>query len=538
MPARSSSARSRIFPVHPKFIGYLFLALAPCALPALRAQVQVSVIAATGQQAPTTTTGSVFDTFYAPAINDSGTVAYSATLSGGPVSASSDNGIWIATGATTVLAVREGEVPPGSPGGAEYEEFLLPSLNTGGQLVFQATLRGFASSATLNSGVFSRSTAPAISLVARAGVAAVGANVGENYDLFDFVAPIGLSDDGETGFNVSFTSGGGIYRGIAGGLSLLARNGTAAPAGTFTTFSASDLNSGGTMIFAANTNFPSGASGIWTMAPAGGAVLIARENQSVPGLGALSGITYHLLSDPTISDDGRICFFASLNGSSVDLTNNRVLMSSRTGTLTRLFRTGDIAPGTRSDFEDFTAAGINSKGDVALRGALTGLGVDASNRVGLWLVDEDGSHLLLRAGRSVDLGSLGTKVLSDIQLSSQGLNNEGQVAVAAKFTDMTEAILRLEILKDVAPPSVRITGKRKRVTSAGSITVRGTASDDRGIARVEWKKLGENKTHLAAGKNAWRLKVKLKSPKTRIQVRAVDTSGKTSPFAKMTIVRK
>ena len=517
--------------------GLLFLAIAfwPHSL---RAQTKVSVIAITGQQAPTTTTGSLFNTFYAPAMNDSGSVAFSATLAGSPVAASSNNGIWILSGGVTALAVREAETPPGSPGGAEYEEFLLPSLNENGVLAFQATLRGFSSSATLNSGVFTRSTAGLTSLVARAGVAASGASVGENYDLFNFISTLGLSSAGEVGFNVSFSSGGeGIYRGGAGGLTLLARNGSSAPAGTYTGFLAPHLNSGGTMIFAGDTNFVSGASGVWTIAPGGGTTLVARENQTVPGLGILSGITYDLLGDPAISDDGRICFLSSVQGGSVNGTNNRVLMSSRTGILTKLFRTGEAAPETGANFESFTTAAINMGGEVVFRGTLTGTGVDASNKVGLWLVDDEGSHLLLRTGEAVDLGIHGSRILSEITMSKSGFNNEGQIAVAVKFTDMTEAILKVELIRDVAKPSIRISGKRKLMTNASSIKIRGTASDDRGVARVEWRKIGEKSFHVAGGTNAWKFKAKLTSPKTRIQVRAVDTSGKVSSLAKVTVHR-
>jgi hypothetical protein len=90
---------------------------------------------------------------------------------------------------------------------------------------------------------------------------------------------------------------------------------------------------------------------------------------------------------------------------------------------------------------------------------------------------------------------------------------------------------------DTAPPSLRIVMPSGSIlsTSAASIAVSGTASDDRAVASVKWS-TSNGDTGTASGTTAWSATVPLLVGNTVITVRAYDAAG-NSAWRAFTVVR-
>ncbi len=87
-----------------------------------------------------------------------------------------------------------------------------------------------------------------------------------------------------------------------------------------------------------------------------------------------------------------------------------------------------------------------------------------------------------------------------------------------------------------APPRVKVK-KKTQTTSRSRTMIRGTATDDSGISKVEYK-AQRGRYKKARGTSRWRFPVKLKSGTNRILVRAVDSAGKRSKVVRVKVKRK
>ncbi len=93
---------------------------------------------------------------------------------------------------------------------------------------------------------------------------------------------------------------------------------------------------------------------------------------------------------------------------------------------------------------------------------------------------------------------------------------------------------------DLTPPEIEVKGK-KRATIAGNRAVfRGTASDDSGIAKVEFKVPGKRGFKAARGTENWKAIVRPSKNKRKsvIKIRAVDGAGNQSATIKLQVIRK
>ncbi len=159
-----------------------------------------TLVARKGSQAPGTPGGVVFDAFWHPAINNAGQIAFRAILltGSGGVDDTNDMGLW--SGST--LVAREGSQAPGTPTGAAFEIFRNnPVLNNAGQVAFRASLRRGSGGVDLtnNNGIWRDST-----LVAREGSQAPGTPSGVVFNSFD--DPM-LNDGGQVAFNATLRGG-------------------------------------------------------------------------------------------------------------------------------------------------------------------------------------------------------------------------------------------------------------------------------------------------------------------------------------------
>lgn len=113
------------------------------------AQVQFQTIALSGDSAPGTVDGAVFNSFTQPVLNDRGSFAFNATLTAGatsPVTELNRNVIYGSTGNDLKLIARTGNVAPGVTGDELLETVFSLHLNNLDEIAFRATLQSGISS--------------------------------------------------------------------------------------------------------------------------------------------------------------------------------------------------------------------------------------------------------------------------------------------------------------------------------------------------------------------------------------------------------
>lgn len=127
-------------------------------------------------------------------------------------------------------------------------------------------------------------------------------------------------------------------------------------------------------------------------------------------------------------------------------------------------------------------------------------------------------------GFALDLGSVDFKwIPTDPSNSGNNFMAVDSVSVAANPpTDFRPTI---------APKPKRVKTSRRRVT------IRGTAADDNGVNRVEYK-AGKGGFKKAKGTSRWRAKVTLDRTRTKVLVRSVDTANQRSKKKKVIVIRK
>ncbi len=109
--------------------------------------------------------GTNFSTFNFLVLNNTGQVAYEASLTGAGVDTTNDFGIW----RDTTLIAREGDPAHGIGGGVNFRGFNNPVLNDTGQVAYRAFLTGTGVDTTNDSGVWITGPNGQSLLVARKG---------------------------------------------------------------------------------------------------------------------------------------------------------------------------------------------------------------------------------------------------------------------------------------------------------------------------------------------------------------------------------
>lgn len=125
----------------------------------------------------------------------------------------------------------------------------------------------------------------------------------------------------------------------------------------------------------------------------------------------------------------------------------------------------------------------------------------------------------------------------------------GSISALGETPDGTPIVAATElyaVLPDIippptptaAPPVVRVQGKKTIRTKRARVVVRGTASSNAGIARVEFK-AGKGGFRPARGTDRWRAVVRLKRKAKRAvaSIRAVANDGQSSRIQRVRVVR-
>jgi len=196
----------------------------------------LDLIARSGSSAPGTETDVEFSGFGSPLLNDAGLTAFTASLIGDSVDVTNGRGIWSETAGNLDLIVRSGNQAPGTPSGANFEDFGTPALNANGQLAFIAGLfiprqierdgpiigdPNSGVDSTNDDGLWATDIEGTLHLIAREGdLLEVGPNDFRTILSLDFEAntgngdgrPSGFNNRGQIAFAASFREGGsGVF---------------------------------------------------------------------------------------------------------------------------------------------------------------------------------------------------------------------------------------------------------------------------------------------------------------------------------------
>lgn len=339
------------------------------------------------------------------AVTPSGTTGFFANLrtSVGGVTASNDRTLWTGTPGAITMIAREGSAAPGTVGANFNVLGSGLAMNEAGKIAFTASLTGGDTTVGVNSGGLWLGDASSVTLVARNGDVAPNAG-GATYA--SILTPT-ISASGAVMFRGSLTGAGidstndtGLWSGLPGSISPVARKGDAAPGVLGSTFDTVGLQ---VRRYAGNDR-------------------VVFDGAVTDGVNSKSGLWH---GEP--------------------------------GSITKIAVTGDNAPDTGGALFASTFAGVatNGLGQVAFTSALTGAGVDLTNDLGLFAADPFGGLILvLRKGDLFDVNNdvsiADMRTISDIRLAggssvSDGLaaafNNSGQLAFQLYFTDNTSAVV-------------------------------------------------------------------------------------------------
>lgn len=370
---------------------------------------ELRFVARSGDVAPGLTGDTTFGFVYGPMMGTDGPVVFRADLIGTSVDESNDNSIWRAyPDGEVALLMRDGDSIPNM---SEDVRFLYlngePAINGQGQVAFASGMRGPGIGGENDTGIWIADARNNLSLVARKGDPAPDTGEGTvvnylgNYVLNDAGY---LAISGElAGADISPDARGVLWVGPSDSLHVLVKGGDHAP-GTpdsvfFTGFPNVALNRHGDAAFQGylrvDGGSPSNYVGIWTNERDGEVSLVARAWEPAPGTEDGVLFNFELMSPPVINDLGQVAFSATLRGPSIGSSNDRgIWATDAEGTLQLVAREGDQ--------------------------------VDV----------DDGASIDLRTIRQVNIYTP-PRMPNGI---SRGLNDQGQIAYRAIFTDGSSGI--------------------------------------------------------------------------------------------------
>lgn len=265
--------------------------------------------------------------------------------------------------------------------------------------------------------------------IALSGSTGVALNYGPNlgsgvtFSASGFSSP-SFSENGTVAFEglllgsgVTGTTNDGLWSSQSGSLSLIAREGSASPIGTFGLIGSLQQNAANQFLFydvAANSGW-SNASGSLTRV-----YQIGTDGSLGPNMG--SGVSFSSLGN-TVFNNGRLASVATITGTNVNTGNNRGLWINENGSwslIARIGTEGSVGPnlgaGVRiSSFGQSHA--LNATGKVSFSGFVSGTGVTTSNDEVIWTNTQSGITPVAREGAE---GPLGPNMGPGITLKSAG----------------------------------------------------------------------------------------------------------------------
>ncbi|MEM8621876.1 MAG: choice-of-anchor tandem repeat NxxGxxAF-containing protein [Actinomycetota bacterium] len=289
-----------------------------------------------------------------------------------------------------------------------------------------------------------------------------------------FMAPL-------TGPSVVDENSQALYADTFGGLSLVARTGTAATAlgfgVSYDQIVEHDLSDTGQTLFSARLRgLPvddTNDSGIFLRGD-GPAELVIREGDPAPGLGpgvVFGGLVPGNIPTPAldINDSGKIAFRTMLRGDGVDnSTNGAIYATNDQGDLDLILRDGDQVPGLADGvvFSQSDLGGgivLNDRGDLLILAQFEGPGIVEENDAAIFYLGADSGYdpqIVVRQGDLLDVDNSplaeDLRVVEFFDLSLEqfrsSFSDHGQITFQASFTDSSQGVF----LATVPEPSAAI----------------------------------------------------------------------------------
>ena len=447
------------------------------------AQATFTQIAISGGAAPGVA-GVEHGSFDFPSINESGDVAFLASLTTEPQTEAIFGPTSGAGSPLGVIAITGGTAP--GTGGETYDRFFRgeepPALNASGDVAFSTDL------ANGECAVFGpmSGAGSALGLIAIANTLAPGATDGAE---FAFLSPVSLNASGDTGFLAILQTGTGSpvnstnnnsivgpTAGAGSALRLVSREGEPAPGvgdgSEFDFIFVPAINASGDVAFRAGLRADTGdidsSRNNAIFGPTSGAGsplgLIAREGDAVPG--AVDGAILASFFSPALSATGDVAFHADLRAEAGGSLGDAIFgpTSGAGSSLGLIAREGDSISGLvdGAEFRSFSLLpSINASGTTAFVGRLRGAGVNGSNDSGLFTFNAGQLECIVREGDQVTVTlPAGTeeRTVSFINFSRTGLSDAGLLAVHLFFTDGSEGIFTVAGSKTVLLGDVNLDG--------------------------------------------------------------------------------
>jgi len=403
---------------------------------------QAAPILSQGMQAPGVNEGIFFSNYSDPQYNSQRKATFLGSLIGLGVDEANDEGVWTGTAGSLELLARKGDGVPGSDLELSFGGFREPLINTAGEVAFAGLLEGSGVD-EMNDQVIWCTVAGALNIVARTSLPAPGTTVGVSYA--DLSAPV-LNGGGElaflgelTGAGVDGTNDVGIWK---------------------------------------------GAPGAWT--------LVARTGAAAAGMDA--GVVFSGLNAPALNDSGDVAFVAYVTGSGVEDENDSAIWAGAPGALQLALREGAQAAGANAvlEYASFERVLLTGAGQVVFSARLRGVGVDASNDVGIWVVEPDRSvRLVARTGALFDAGGGVLRIIASLQLFSSagnepGFDRSGLPALTVFFTDASRGMYSATMVPAATPPVIT-TQPQSRSAPAGGGAILSVAASALSPVSYQWR---------------------------------------------------
>lgn len=400
-----------------------------------------------------------------PLLNRSGSIVFEAAYQD-----SNNEGIWRYSHLTGVeLVARTLGAAPGTSNTFVDLDRANPKFSDAGTVAFLGEVGGFD-----RTGIWRDGDTSDLQLVARQGFPAPAPN--ESYVWRSFVrtrTDVAMSDASQIAFYANAELAvegteiiGGVWAQLNRGLELIAQDGQqvagvqlSLPPGSAVK---PTINSKQHVAFVADftkedaTQFS--GSGVWVARPNDSLELLARTD--LPPLGLPAGYDIASYSRLTLNAVGQVAFTGVSNGK-----DSSLWIGSGVEELNLVALSGQSAPGTSENvyFDEFTSHVINANGQIAFRASLSGVGVDDSNRHGIWALDSSNQlTLIVREGEAMDVDdgpTIDMRIIAALNnsLASYGVsgnddargsafNDYGQLAFSATFSDGSSGIFVSNVL--------------------------------------------------------------------------------------------
>ena len=444
---------------------------------ALAGNAPLEVIAVSGASAPGTESGTTFDSFAAPAINDSGTIAFVANLAG---SATGPTGVYIGSPGAWNLVAREGQTLPSGLGQMKSLASSPLSFNAAGQVVFVAR-SGSGDGITR---VFRASASGGVIAIASAGQQAPGLALGVSFR--DFGDPV-INSVGQITFNASLqgpgidsTNQGSIWLYSAGVLQPVLKGGdipnVLQPTTTVRELMLPLLNGAGKLAFGGIVQGPLVApineTARWT------------ANGWVSSLQVVGGTLVPLSDDGggyvirrvlpgmhRMNSGGTIAFFADHDDATAPPQfAHSIWLTGSTGIVPIVMRnTSLIAPGEQIQIAAFSSVAIDGGSGVHFKATVRGANVTDMNDHGYFTRRADGSVVQRMRSGQIAPGMNSPRTMLELSPYA-AIGAGGELIVSAPLSGFVPGV-RYDRVLIVNYPDGTIS---KIVATGDTITVGGT----------------------------------------------------------------